>query len=135
MLPVTGELLGIDLGTSSAKVGLFSRDGQLLSFARRAYPLARSVREGRAEQDAEQWWNAVRDASRTVLQGHDPRQVKAICAGGQGPTLVLVDERGFVVRPAITWLDTRSGPQGERLARRLGARLDYSLLPDRKSVV
>ena len=126
---MTGELLGIDLGTSSAKVGLFSRGGQRLGFARRAYPLAPSPRDGRAEQDPEQWWVAVRDAIRTILQGRDPRQVRAVCAGGQGPTLVLVDERGSAVRPAMTWLDTRSRPQSARLAQRVGGPLDYSILP------
>jgi len=36
---IPAELLAVDLGTSSVKVGLFARDGRLLSFARRTYAL------------------------------------------------------------------------------------------------
>src|SRR5262249_61905263 len=56
--------------------------------------------------------------------------VQAICVGGQGPTLVLVDSEGRPVRPALTWMDTRSTTQSARLAERLGSdRAAFSLVP------
>jgi xylulokinase len=126
-----GPLLAIDLGTSSAKVGLVAPDGELLGFARRTYPLVRGAQPGYVEQDPESWWSAVQDGIHELRSaGHDLRRVAAVCAGGQGPTLVLVDARGQAVRPAISWLDTRSSPQSARLAERLGSdRAAYSLVP------
>lgn len=127
-----GPLLAIDLGTSSAKVGLVAPDGRLLAFARRTYPLARGPEPGRAEQDPEQWWAAVLDAIHELgTQGGAPlRQVQAVCVGGQGPTLVLVDAEGQPMRPAVSWMDTRATPQAARLAEQLGSdRAAYSLVP------
>jgi xylulokinase len=127
-----GPLLAIDLGTSSAKVGLITPDGQLLGFVRRTYPLVRGSQPGHAEQDPTRWWAAVLDGIRELRAstGHDLGQVRAICVGGQGPTLVLVDDAGQPVRPAISWLDTRSTPHSARLAARLGSdRAAYSLVP------
>jgi len=123
---IPAELLGIDLGTSSVKVGLFARDGRLLSFARRGHDL---VNTG-AEADPEQWWSATADAIREAASDLDLREVQAVCVGGQGPTLVLVDADGRAVRPALTWMDTRSTAQSARLAERLGNdRAAFSLVP------
>src|SRR3569833_574161 len=115
--PAHGALLSIDLGTLSAKVGLFSERGELLGMARHAYPLDRSDGDGRVEQDPELWWAAIRDGIRAVLQGHDPGLLKAVCVGGQGPTLVLVDSDGLDVRPAISWMDRRASEQGIELTQ------------------
>ncbi len=127
---MTDLLLGIDVGTLSAKVGLFARDGDILRLARHEYPIERSAQDGRAEQDPAHWWAAVRDGIRAVLLEHDPRDVRALCVGGNGPTLVLVDDAGEPTRRAISWMDTRSEPQSARLAERVGSnRISYSLAP------
>lgn len=127
---MSGTLLGIDLGTLSAKVGLFAGDGRLLRLARHGYPIERSPQTGRAEQEPEQWWRAVRDGIRAVLQGHAACDLEAICVGGNGPTLVLVDEGGRPTRRAVSWLDSRAEDQSARLAERAGTnRISYSLVP------
>src|SRR5690349_4473194 len=100
-------LLAIDLGTSSVKVGVFDADGRLLSFARRAYADA---------VEPEQWWAATADALREAGHELSLSEVRAVCVGGQGPTLVLVDDQGNPVRAALPWMDTRSTPQSRRLA-------------------
>ncbi len=126
-----GELLSIDLGTSGVKVGLFDRDGALLRFAYRDYPL-RYVpgRPGWVEQEPEEWWAALRSAAREVLRGTDPRLLKAVCPGGQGPVLVLVDADGRAVRPAISWMDTRSEEARARMAATLGYEVTaFSVVP------
>jgi xylulokinase len=123
------ELLAIDLGTSSVKVGVFVGDGRLLSFARRGYGLVRVAGEV-AEADPEQWWSSTADALREAASDLDLGHVRAVCVGGQGPTLVLIDSEGRPVRPALTWMDARSMRQGARLAdllRSPGAA--FSLVP------
>jgi xylulokinase len=110
---------------------VFGRGGELRAYARRDYALERPPgRPGWVEQDPEAWWSGLRAAVRDVLAGRDPRAPAAICAGGQGPVLVLVDERGRPVRPAISWMDTRSEPQRARMSAALGYEVTaYALAP------
>jgi sugar (pentulose or hexulose) kinase len=51
-------LLGIDLGTSSAKAGLFRTAGQRVASAEVPYHY-RVPHPGWAEMDAEIWWDAT----------------------------------------------------------------------------
>jgi xylulokinase len=110
---------------------LFERTGQLVAFARRDYPLERPPgHPDWVEQDPEAWWDGLRAAVHDVLNGHDPDSLKAICACGQGPVLVLVDEHGRAVRPAISWMDARSEPQRARMSAALGYEVTaYALAP------
>jgi len=125
----SAQLLAVDLGTSSVKVGVFAADGRLLSFARRAYGRAQVAGEV-AEQDPEVWWSSTAEAIREAASDLDLRQVGAVCVGGQGPTLVLVDAEGRPVRPALSWMDARSTTQGARLSRALGTDgAAFSLVP------
>ncbi|MGI9148241.1 MAG: xylulokinase [Chloroflexota bacterium] len=129
MAATSAELLAIDLGTSSVKVGVFGGDGRLLNFARRGYALVR-VDGGVAEADPEQWWSSTADALREAASSVDLRTVRALCVGGQGPTLVLVDAEGRPVRTALSWMDARSAAHGTRLAELLGApSAAFSLVP------
>jgi len=69
------------------------------------------VREGRAphpsgtEVDPEEWWRALRSAI-TEAGGLD--DVAAVSIGAQQHGMVVLDEEGRVIRPALLWNDTRS---------------------------
>jgi len=118
-------VLGIDLGTSEAKVAAFALDGRLVGLGRSAYTMDTGP-GGRAEQDPRDWWAAVSAAVRSIdLDGID---VRAICGTTQGPTLVACDDEGTPVRPAITWQDRRAGDTGFGLLPRMAwlAREDSS---------
>jgi xylulokinase len=79
------------------------------------------VREGRAphpdatEVDPREWWQAWQQASDGLLDG-----VSAVAVGGQQHGMVLLDEDGAVVRPALLWNDTRSAAAAEDLVEELG---------------
>ncbi|MBQ1312570.1 MAG: carbohydrate kinase, partial [Blautia sp.] len=60
-------LLGIDIGTSACKVAAFDREGPVKAHAAADYPVY-YPKEGWAEQDPEDWWNAVCTAVRAVLE-------------------------------------------------------------------
>ncbi len=116
----TAAILGIDLGTTDVKVGLVGLDGRLLAIARAGYALDVGP-EGRAEQDPGAWWSAVVVAVH-ALRPPEAVDVVAVGLDGHGPTLVAVDEHGGAVRPAITFLDTRSAAESEELAGATGIR-------------
>jgi xylulokinase len=111
-------LIGIDVGTTSVKAGLFDpASGACLSVARQEYALLTPAAD-RAELDAEIYWQACVATVRQVLaaSGVDPRQVAALGVSSQGETLICLDGQGKPLRPAIVWLDNRATQQAERLA-------------------
>ncbi|MGQ9493766.1 MAG: xylulokinase [Anaerolineae bacterium] len=112
-------VLAIDVGTSSAKVGLVASDGTILRIASSTYPIF-SPHPGWAEQSAEQWWEAVVTAGREVMNGVDPTSVAAIGISTAGGSMTLLDQEGKEVRPAISWMDARAGRQAEQLLAQQG---------------
>ncbi len=99
-------LLGLDVGTSSAKVLLLDDNGGAVAEAGAAYPVDRPG-PGVAQTHPERWWEAVVAAVQQL-----PREglgaVRGIGLSGQMHGVVLCDAGGVPVRPAILWLDTRS---------------------------
>jgi xylulokinase len=102
-------LLGLDLGTSSVKALLMAEDGDTIGEGSASYPV-RSSRPGWAESSPEDWWNTVVEATQTAVGPHGA-EVGAIGLSGQMHGVVLADDRGRPLRPAILWADTRSAEQ------------------------
>lgn len=108
-------LLGLDLGTTAVKAGLFEvESGQAVGLAWREYR-ANSPHPGWAELPAETYWRAaveaVREAQATA--GRPPVLGLGLCS--QGQTFLLLDAERRPLRPAVIWLDTRGQKQTERL--------------------
>lgn len=114
-------LLGMDLGTSGAKLVLFDEDGQVLGSATKDYPLYQP-RNGWAEQHPEDWWQAVCLACREVLaqSGVSPEEIRSIGLSGQMHGLVLLDETGAVLRPCILWCDGRTTEECAEITETVG---------------
>jgi xylulokinase len=111
----TEYVLGIDAGTSSAKVGLVSRDGVVSRVSSESYPMF-SPHPGWTEQNAGDWWNAAKAAIQKVTQGIDPASVVGIGLSNAGGSFVALDSDGQPVRPAMVWMDGRVGALAQRLA-------------------
>ncbi len=103
------ELVGVDLGTTALKAGLFDLEGNLLATAESSYEISRP-RPDRAEQDPEAWLRAL-DGVLGELGGA-PAAI-GICS--QVNTHVFVDESGAPLRPAIVWQDQRSAEVASEL--------------------
>ncbi len=113
-----GDLvIGVDVGTASARAGVFNASGELLDYAKRPISLHRP-RPEIAEQDSEEIWGAVCGAVREAINaaGVDPAQVRGI---GFDATTSLVardaDEAPVSVSGAgvsrwdvIAWMDHRA---------------------------
>jgi xylulokinase len=57
-------------------------------------------------------------------------RIVAMCIGGQGPSLVAVDESGAPLANAIIWMDRRTEPERHAMAERLGTEVSaYSTVP------
>ncbi len=120
---MTSLLLGIDLGTASSKGVLTTPDGEILATAARPRPHSVSMPvPGWAEVDAEQvWWEDVVSLTRELLSQAGDAGIAGLCVSGVGPCLVLTDDLGRPVRPAILYgIDSRAVAEIAELNGRLG---------------
>jgi xylulokinase len=116
-------LLGIDIGTSGTKTVLFDLKGNSLASALSEYPLYQPKALW-AEQNPEDWWNAVVATVREVIRksGAKPEDIKGVGLSGQMHGLVLLDENNAVLRPSIIWCDQRTAKECEEITSKIGAK-------------
>src|SRR6266508_2409575 len=107
-------LVGLDVGTTGVKAIAISADGDPVAAAEASYPLS-TPRPGWSEQDPDDW---ARAAEQVLLElGADPG---AVGLSGQMHGLVVLDEEGRVLRPAILWNDQRTGAECAEIEERIG---------------
>lgn len=115
-------LLGIDIGTSACKVAVFDREGHVVAAASGDYPVY-YPREGWAEQNPEEWWNAVCHAIRKVLENGQitPEMIAGVGIDGQSWSAIAIDKDGQVLTNTPIWMDTRAQSICDRLNSEIGA--------------
>ena len=115
-------LIGIDLGTSGTKTVLFREDGTAVCSSTQEY-LMYQPNNGWAEQDPADWWDAaVSTISRVIKEsGIDAGDIAALGISGQMHGLVMLDEKGDVLRRSIIWCDQRTGEECAQITRLVGA--------------
>jgi xylulokinase len=105
-------VLGIDIGTTGAKGIALAADGQVVASATESYPLS-TPQSGWSEQDPELWWTAAQRLLDVLPDG-------PVGLSGQMHGLVVLDEHGDVLRPAILWNDQRTAAECAEIERRVG---------------
>jgi xylulokinase len=116
-------LLGVDVGTTQTKVGVFDPGGELIASSHAGYALTIDQRTNAAEQNPVDWWSATTQTIREIMTKVDLKSVLAVSVGGQGPTVVALDEKLDPVYPALTWMDLRATKEAEELGKRSGVKL------------
>jgi xylulokinase len=114
-------LLGLDISTTGAKALLVDLAGNVVASA--SNPLTLSTpRPLWSEQNPPDWWAGMAASIREALAGagRSGGDVLAVGLTGQMHGLVLLDESGEVLRPAILWNDQRTGPQCDTIRERIG---------------
>ena len=113
-------LLGLDLGTTSARAVLTARDGRILATHAAEYPMD-TPQPGWAEQDPDAWERAAYEAlSACVRAAPDPASIRGIGLTGQMHGATLLDARDRSIRPAILWCDQRTAAQRQAIEREIG---------------
>ena len=104
-----GNVIAVDCGTQSLRVIVFSKDGNILAKEQVTYKPYESPKPGWAEQNTEVWWTAFCTAVGKIKQNSPEllKNARGIGVTAQRDTVILIDSEGNVLRPAITWLDTR----------------------------
>lgn len=99
--------IGIDLGTSSIKLILIDHTGTVIKEASQDYRLIQPA-QGWKEIRPETWWEAAEISMKALLEGIDAGQVEGIGITGQMHTIIMLDEHGDSIRPALMWNDIRT---------------------------
>ena len=118
MAPDGRLLLGVDIGTSSAKGVVTDAAGTIVAEATRPHQV-RSPKPGHYEHDAEEdWWGGLTVVVSDLGRQVDLSRVAALSVSGIGPCVLPVDDEGRPLRPAILYgIDTRGVAIAERLNR------------------
>src|SRR6267154_2565989 len=100
---------GVDSSTQSTKVLLCrAEDGTIVARGSAPHPPG-------TECDPAAWWSALEQAGQGLLDRAD-----AIGVAAQQHGMVVVDEAGEVIRPALLWNDLRSAQAARELIAELG---------------
>jgi len=120
-------VIGIDGGTESIRTGLFDLQGNLLLSKSRPYQ-TRFPQSGWAEQDPQEWWVALKQAVRDLLDGTDaaPEEIKGIGVDATCCTVVLLDSNMNPLRNALLWMDVRAGREARFIAESGHPALKYN---------
>jgi len=113
--------LGIDTSTTSSKALLIDQEGKVVAVASSPHTL-QTPKPLWSEQDPREWWEAVSASIKQVLteSGVGADSVAAVGLTGQMHGLVLLDEAGEVLRPAILWNDQRTQAECDEIHARIG---------------
>lgn len=121
---MSDHFIGVDVGTGSARAGVFDASGRLLATAKRDIDAHREA-GGIVEQSSAQIWSAVCAATREALAraGTDPASVRglgfdATCSLvviGAGGASLAVGDPAHPERDVIVWMDHRAVDQAARI--------------------
>ena len=114
-------LIGVDLGTSATKAGLYTAAGEEVALASVEVPIA-NPSPGVVEQETDEFYATAARAVGQLFRdsGVDPVAVAAIAFDSQMAGIGTIDDRFLPASRFDSWLDMRCQPQIERIRARFG---------------
>lgn len=123
-------IISHDLGTGGDKCTIFDEMGRMVAKAsEEVKTYSPEVRW--SEQKPEDWWEAVKNTNKKVLDkaGINPGEVEGIGFDAHTAGCVPVDSKGNLLRDkTIIWNDGRSVKQGSELVEKFGFERWYNLI-------
>lgn len=110
--------IGIDLGTSSVKLLLTNKIGEIINTVKKNYPLI-FLKNGFCEQNPNEWFNETISGLKELIVGNEDNII-GISFSGQMHGLVLLDKNDNILRNAILWNDQRTVKEVDFLNNTIG---------------
>ncbi|MFW9987241.1 MAG: FGGY-family carbohydrate kinase [Candidatus Odinarchaeota archaeon] len=95
-----------DVGTTGARTIIFNDKGEVIAKEYEEYPFVKQP-VGISEQDPIIWWNAIRNTCNKALKQINTEDVIGISATFFRSTITIIDKKGEILHPALTWMDER----------------------------
>jgi xylulokinase len=114
----TKYILAIDHGTSGLKVAIVSIYGEIIDFEYVQTPTF-FLKDGGAEQDPEDWWNALIAASKRLIKRRTVSvdDIEAVSVSSTFSSTVAVDKHGNHLMNCLTWMDSRGAAYVENIVK------------------
>lgn len=121
-LNTNAYIIGIDESTNETKAVLIDEQGNQIASGAAAYSTI-APKHGYVEQDAKDWWRALKKSIGSMLKSANvsKQSIIGLSITHQRYTFVPVNRRIEPIRNAILWNDTRCGAQAEWAKNKFGA--------------
>lgn len=120
--------LGVDVGGTGVKAGVFNAFGHMLGFGQGVYSPTVNA-QGHVEIPIEDIRFATRDAVRAAVR-QSQADIVAVSIASQGQTFVTLDENDLPLHNAIIWYDSRAIAQAAGLSKALEADVAFPRRPE-----
>ena len=111
-------VIGIDIGTSALKTLVVNKSGDVVESYSVSYNTVHP-KSGYSEIDPEIWYEATLESLKHILTHYTQNDITGISFSGQMHGLVVIDQEGNPIRPAILWNDTRTSQEVEDIKQKL----------------
>ncbi len=117
--------LGLDIGTTSLKAAAFDETGRRLALRHVDYTLDTDAATGFIEFDANRYYEMCVEVIEDLTQ--ECGGFAALSIDTQGETMILADQNGTPLCPAIVWLDNRAKDEAEEIRAHFGTEHVYNV--------
>ncbi|HET6996392.1 MAG TPA: gluconokinase [Chitinophagaceae bacterium] len=110
-------IISIELGTNAVRIYAFDMEGNVIGFAKGAYPTFHPVPD-HSEQDPEQIFITMLYILKNLLSEKihpQKHKVLCICFSGAMHSVLAIDKNGVPLGNAITWADNRGKKEAQAL--------------------
>ncbi len=116
---------GIDIGTTSLKAAAFDENGKKLAQTSFDYVLDTDAQTGFIEFDAIRYVEMCKEAISYLRC--EAGEIYSLSVDTQGETLILADENGTPLYPAVVWLDNRAKDEANAIREFFGNKRVYEV--------
>ncbi|MFQ5935333.1 MAG: preQ(1) synthase [Acidiferrobacterales bacterium] len=111
--------VGIDFGPTGCRSIAIDATGAVLADAQALIP-APLTSADQVTQDPTLWWKAVSACLQILVSKVDPKRFRVLAVDGTSGTVLLCDNRGRPVTPALMYSDARAVAQADIIAQHCG---------------
>ncbi len=121
-------LAGIDIGTTGSKAAIFDLKGNMLGSGYKEYGCS-YPKPNWIEQDPDELVSAAMSASKEAIRKSnvDPKDIASIGFSTQRSCTNFIDKEGKLLRPMISWQDTRCGQEVAEVLSKISAEEFYKI--------
>ncbi len=109
--------LGIDIGTSGIRAIVIDEHKTLIANTQAALPAPLNVANKGVEQHAEIWWQSLVTVIKNLKQQTSLTNLQSLALDGTSGTVLVTDQQGNPLAPALMYNDARSDKQVAQLAK------------------